>query len=186
MVHGTWPVPCTKRRTCRRSNHFHTVATSTYNAPVVASQGCKDLYPRLQRSGSLRSLTSAIALIAFSQVPVVALFGSPLSHLIAYKIAHLHTTCRGAPWHERMRVFRRLRCFYRDGGCHVVPCTFSLIWQYVRSSSSRSVYPLYFFVRDPRCVIRDPVRNPEPHAGFNERLGPRTGSVVRGGIKPRG
>ena len=35
------------------------------------------------------------------------------------------------------------------------------------------------FVRNPRSVIRDPVRNPERHAGFNEGLGPRTGSVVQ-------
>ena len=37
------------------------------------------------------------------------------------------------------------------------------------------------FVRNSRSVIRDPVRNPEPHAGFNEGLGPRTGSVFNGG-----
>ena len=35
------------------------------------------------------------------------------------------------------------------------------------------------FVRNPRSVIRDPLRNPERHAGFNEGLGPRTGSVVQ-------
>ena len=38
-------------------------------------------------------------------------------------------------------------------------------------------------VRYPQSVIRDHVRNPEPHAGFNVGLGPRTGFGVQRGIQ---
>ena len=37
-------------------------------------------------------------------------------------------------------------------------------------------------VRNPHCVIRDPVRNPEPHDGFNVGLGPRKAFDVQRGI----
>ena len=57
-----------------------------------------------------------------------------------------------------------MRCFYRDCGCHVVPCTFSLFWPELRSSSSRPVYPLYFF---STAVIRWLVRAPGLQAGFD-------------------
>ena len=160
---------------------FHTVASHTYNAPIVACPTCKDHLLRSQRSGSLSSL---MQICCHSNDRFVQGFESIFDALnavdgewrqrtiIVYSCIQLRRHRGqniGVPLHRLLTPWSGVSCGLRGS----------------RRDSMRVQLALMIlnFVRDPRSVIRDPVRNPEPHAGFNERLGPRTGSVFQRGIR---
>ena len=179
---------------------FHAVATRTYNVPAVASPlqrsflrvakiRLTEISYWLHEDYRLVSLPKILHICFHTQDRLVQ--GFELSLDVCYVGDWRRDTRTLFSWIDsHLSPVQRIALILHR---LLTPCTFSLrMWSGVscglrdsRRDSMRAQLALMIlnFVRNPRSVVRDPVRNPELHAGFNEGLGPRTGSVVQRGIQ---